>query len=284
MFYNIFMSLAKERKPVSPKARRSKVGLALGDGGPRGLAHIGVIKALEENDIPVDFISGSSAGALIGGLYASNKDIKKIEKIFLETSWQEAVRLLDISFKNGLIRGDKITDFLKTHLGKSKKIESCAVPFSAVATDLKTGKTVVLNKGDLADAIRASISVPMIFNPCLLNDKFLIDGGVSMPVPVDPARAMGADNVIAVNLYGHYSPDKNKKDGALQIALNSYILISHHLAKFNVSKADTVIVPKLENITILNINRFFNGGKIIRAGYEAALEKITEIKKIITKN
>ena len=146
------------------KSKRPKIGLALGSGGSRGLAHIGVIKALEENNIPIDFIAGSSIGAMAGGFYAAGLSIKKMEEISLETNWRRMFSLVDPHLKQGLISGEKVKTFIEGYVD-GKKIEDCKIPFVAVATDLKTGEIVILNKGEMAQAIRASISIPLVFKP-----------------------------------------------------------------------------------------------------------------------
>ena len=129
--------------------KRPKIGLALGSGGSRGLAHIGVIKALEENNIPIDFIAGSSIGAMIGGFYAARLDIKEIEEIALSINWRRIFSILfDPHLKQGLIGGEKLKTFIKNYIN-GKKFEDCKIPFAAVATDLKTGEIVILNKGEI---------------------------------------------------------------------------------------------------------------------------------------
>jgi NTE family protein len=161
-----------------------KIGLALGCGGARGLAHIGVIKTLVKNNIPIDYIAGSSIGALIGSLYAATLDILQVEKWFLELTYKDLIKvLLDPSLHSGLIKGEKFINFLQSKIGV-RKIEELKIPFRAVATDLFTGKAVVFKKGDLGLAIRSSCAVPFLFSPVISGDKCLVDGGISMPVPV----------------------------------------------------------------------------------------------------
>ena len=248
--------------------KRPTIGLALGSGGSRGLAHIGVIKVLEENNIPIDYIAGSSIGALVGGFYAAGLSVKEIEEIALQTDWRRMFSLVDPHLSQGLIGGEKVKAFIESHVD-GKRIEDCKIPFIAVATDLKTGDVVAFDAGLMAPAIRASISVPMVFKPEEIDGRMLADGGLSAPVPVEIARSMGADIVIAVNLDKHYCAEK-WNPGLYNIAEASLSILRHHLARSNVMGADIVI-----NIDMGKMYWYqFVGGKDHIAGGEAAAEKI----------
>jgi len=175
--------------------RSKKIGLALGSGSARGLAHIGVIKALDEAGIRVDYIAGTSAGAVVGAVYASGR-INSLENVVLQLDWKKIVYFFDVVFpKSGLIDGNKITDFIRNHVDE-KNIEDLPLPFCAVSTDLATGNEVAIQEGDLIEAVRASISIPGIFTPVKKNDITLVDGGLVNPVPVSVVREMGAGFVI----------------------------------------------------------------------------------------
>jgi len=259
------------------KSKRPKIGLALGSGGSRGLAHIGVIKALEENNIPIDFIAGSSIGAMAGGFYAAGLSIKKMEEISLETNWRRMFSLVDPHLKQGLISGEKVKTFIEGYVD-GKKIEDCKIPFVAVATDLKTGEIVILNKGEMAQAIRASISIPLVFKPVEIDGKTLADGGLSAPVPVEIVRGMGADIIIAINLDKHYH-DEEWKPGWYDIANGSLNILRHHLALSNVASADMVI-----NIDVGKNNywyQFINGQDKILTGEKATKEILPRLQEII---
>lgn len=178
---------------------QQKIGLALGSGSARGLAHIGVIHALEEAGIKIDFVSGTSVGALIGSVYASGK-LDAFERVSSDFDWKKIAYFFDIVFpKSGLIDGNKVEDFVREYV-HSKTIEDLPIPFQAVASDINTGEEVILDKGDVIKAVRASISVPGIFTPVRKNGHVLVDGGLVNPVPVSTARSMGAEFVIAVDL------------------------------------------------------------------------------------
>lgn len=178
-----------------------KIGLALGSGSARGLAHVGVIMALEAYNIPIDIIAGTSIGSVIGGLYASGATIRQLEEVALSIKKSKTLFLIDPVFPHsGLISGDRIEKMLNQFGIKDKTFDDLKIPFAAVATDVESGAEVILNQGKVIDAIRASISIPGIFTPVKYQDYYLVDGGVVDPVPVDVVKMMGADIIIAVNL------------------------------------------------------------------------------------
>ncbi len=186
------------------------ISLVLGSGGARGLAHIGVIRYLEANGYEIKSISGSSAGALIGGVYAAGK-LDEFEEWVRAITKLDMVRLLDISWSGGgFFRGDKFINAL-TNLVGHQQIEDLSVKYTAVAADIKNEKEVWLNSGDLFEAIRASISLPLFFTPFDRNGMKLIDGGVLNPVPIAPTFGDATDLTIAVNLGGKVDPHLNPK-------------------------------------------------------------------------
>ncbi|MEN9231745.1 MAG: patatin family protein [Thermostichus sp. DG02_5_bins_236] len=181
-----------------------KLGLALGSGGARGWAHIGVIRALERAEIPIDYIAGASIGAFVGAIYAAG-ELDELEEFVRDLNWKMILSLFDVVFPTcGLLDGNKIYDLLTEHL-QELCIEEAGIPFCCVATDLITGKEVQLRSGKMADAVRASISIPGIFTPLQYEGRYLGDGGIVNPVPVQVVREMGADIVIGVNL-NHVDP------------------------------------------------------------------------------
>lgn len=193
------------------KAPSRKVGLALGSGSARGWSHIGVIRALAEAGVQVDYIAGTSIGAMVGAVYASG-GIDDLEEVVLQLDWKKIAYLSDVVFpKSGLIDGKKISGFIQNHV-KKINIEDLSLPFCAVSTDLSSGNEVAIKKGNIIEAVRASIAVPGIFTPAKKNGTFLVDGGLINPVPVSVVREMGADIVIAVdlnhNIIGNTGPGK----------------------------------------------------------------------------
>lgn len=261
----------------TPK-HRPTIGLALGSGGIRGIAHIGVIKVLEKAGIPIDYIAGSSIGAMIGGLYALHKDIKIVETIALSVDWQTSISLIDPSIRQGLVKGAKLEQFLRDQVG-FVAIEKLRIPLKIIATDLATGQMVGLDKGDLIEAIRASISVPLVFKPVSYRGWTLADGGLSMPVPVEIARQMGADIVIAVNIEGDlFDYRRSLRPGLAAIALTSIDALRYHLAEQETNTADIAITVHsrggklIEEVT-------WDAKKLISAGEryaKAALPTILE--------
>jgi NTE family protein len=185
----------------SSKSRKRKlvIGLALGSGAARGLAHIGVIRAIEEAGLKVDVIAGTSIGALIGAVYASGQ-LDLLEQAFQQFDWKTIGSYFDPVFpRSGLIKGKKIAGFVREYLSV-RTFAELPIPFRAVATDVRNGEEVVLGSGDLLEAIRASISIPGILTPVHHDSRILVDGGLVDPVPVSVARELGADVVIAVDL------------------------------------------------------------------------------------
>lgn len=189
---------------------RPKIGLALGSGSARGLAHLGVIRALSDAGIEVDCIAGTSIGALIGAIHAAGK-WEELEFTFKAFDWRKTLSFFDVVLpKSGLIDGARVANMVRAHI-HAEAIEALPIPFAAVATDLTSGEEVILDRGDVIEAVRASISVPGIFTPQRGNGRILVDGGLSNPVPVSVARALGADIVIAVDLNNEIVAGKNLK-------------------------------------------------------------------------
>jgi NTE family protein len=189
---------------------RPKVGLALGSGSARGLAHLGVIRALAEAGIEVDYIAGTSMGALIGAICAAGK-LDELEVVFRSFDWKKTLSFFDVVLpKSGLIDGAKVSELVRNHI-HADTIEMLPKPFAAMATDIVSGEEVIIRSGDVIEAVRASISVPGIFTPVRSNGSILVDGGLTNPVPVSAVRAMGADLVIAVDLNYEIISGKNLK-------------------------------------------------------------------------
>lgn len=186
--------------PYLSVQKKPKIGLALGAGAARGLAHIGVLKALDREGIRIDSIAGTSIGAVIGAIYSSGIGPDEIEEIALNMDKTKTLTLFAPTIPySGLIDGSRITRFIESIIGR-QNISDLNIPFAAVATDVMTGEEIVLTKGSLLDALRASASIPGMFTPAKHGERFLVDGGLVNPVPVSVAIGMGADIVIAVNV------------------------------------------------------------------------------------
>ena len=264
---------------IMAKSKQPKIGLALGSGGPKGLSHIGIIKVLEKNNIPIDFIAGVSIGSVVGGFYAYTKNIEKIEEIALSNNWRHTLSLFfDPSLSQGLINGRKIKIFIENIIGKIH-FKDLKIPFSVVTTDIKTGKAVIMDKGEVATAIRASSSIPLIFKPVKLGNSLLVDGGLSIPVPAGAVRGMGADIVIAVNLDADYFSDiQDSNFGFYRIANNSIKLLRYNLSSSNIRDADIIINPKVGKV---GWNKFIDSKSVILAGEEAMQLSILQLKELI---
>ena len=207
--------LKKEKDQIVPP----KIGLALGSGSARGWAHIGVVHALAEAGIHIDYIAGTSIGSVVGAVYASG-NIDTLEKVVLQLDWKQIVYFFDVVLpKSGLIDGKKLSAFVRSYVDGIKNIEDLPIPLCAVSTNLATGDEVIIQSGDIIDAVRASISVPGIFTPVKKNGAFLVDGGLVNPVPVSVARQMGADFVIAVDLNHGIAVDKGFRQTAPPISM-----------------------------------------------------------------
>lgn len=181
--------------------RKKKAALVLSSGAARGLAHIGVIKALKEENARIDLIVGTSMGALIGACYAKNKDISEFEELVLKIDWKRLLQLADFSLafvSGGFIHGQKVTKLLRTIIGDIT-FADLEIPLAVIATDANTGEEIIIRDGSVAEAVRASISMPVIFVPVRLKNRFLIDGGIVNPLPIDVAKEMGAGFVISSN-------------------------------------------------------------------------------------
>ena len=180
------------------KPRRPKIGLALGAGGARGWAHIGAIRALNEQGILPDIVCGTSMGSLVGAAYAAG-ELDRLEDWALSLGWRDVFGLMDFTLHGGLIRGKKLFEFMRARFGL-QDIAALPLPYGAVATELATGREVWLREGHVLDAVRASIAIPGVFAPVLRDGELLVDGALVNPVPVSMCRVLGADLVIAVDL------------------------------------------------------------------------------------
>ncbi len=262
-----------------------KIGLALGSGAAKGLAHIGVIKALEKHQIPIDFIAGSSMGALMGAHYAVFKDTNRLENMIFDFNRREGFKLFDPTLTGGLIKGKKFERFI-TQMLEAAKFEDVQIPFAAVATDFHTAESVIFTKGNLPKAIRASTSVPPFFQPIFYQDTLLADGGLSNPVPVDTVREMGAEIVIAVNLDTVYAGEIIPTPPALaRIPMHSVNILRHNISLQSVKTADIICSPHGEyQIGLIGWEYFFNTEKaqsVIKAGEEAMEEQIEKLQELI---
>jgi len=176
-----------------------KVGLALGSGSARGWAHIGAIKAIEEAGIPIHYVAGTSIGAFVGAVYATGH-LASLKEFALQMDWKKVVSYFDVVFpRSGLMDGKKVHELFSIH-SDARTFDDFKIPVKMIATDLNSGDKIIIDSGNIIESIRASVSVPGVFTPVFLNDRWLVDGGLVDPVPVKVVREMGADVVIAIDL------------------------------------------------------------------------------------
>jgi NTE family protein len=253
--------------------KRPRIGLALGSGGARGFAHLGVINILEQNNIPVDLIAGSSMGALVGSLYAAGIDIERLYK--MATAFKRKYYLDFTVPKMGFIAGNRVKNLIKV-LTKNKKIEDLNIPLAVVATDLQEGKKVVFKNGPVSDAVRASISIPGIFVPVKMNGLLLVDGGVVDRIPVSVVKEMGADIVIAVDV----SPVKknDQMTTIFDVIMQSLDIMQDELVHHRKIASDIMIRPHVEQYSS---RAFTNIEEIIQIGEEEAKKYVDHIHKRI---
>jgi len=302
--------------PLETPIRRLKIGLALSGGGARGLAQIGVLKVLEREKIPIDCIAGTSMGGILGGLYAAGYSTEELEKIAKETNWNDLLTdtpprlslfLSQREEKEGslfqfrlnglkpyiptaLTSGQKLTN-LFTNLAMRADLTSewfkkpyssfdnLKIPFRAVTTDLVTGERVVLNSGDLALTLRATMTIPLAFSPVEMGDKLLVDGGLVEPIPVQVAKDMGADVVIAVNTVSTLLP-ADKINNPFDVANQATSIMSLPALEEELKIADLVITPDLSGFSSMD---FGKASELITRGEKSAEDLILKIKKTISK-
>jgi NTE family protein len=255
------------------RSLRPKIGLALGSGSARGFAHIGVLKVLKEENIPIDFIAGSSIGALVGTLYGASSDMDRLYRI--GKLFKRKYYIDFVVPKMGLIGGQRIKEFVKL-MTFGKKLEELHIPVAVVATELSTGEKVVFTEGDIHQAVRASISIPGIFVPEKIEGKLYVDGALVERVPVSVARELGADIIIGVDVavIKRNQPIVSIYD----VIMQSIDIIQTEGFRHHEMKSDCMLRPKVNQF---NARTFTQLEEIIQAGEEEAKEHIQEIKALI---
>jgi NTE family protein len=269
---------------ITPK---KKVGLALSGGAARGLAHVGVLQVLQKEGIPIDMIAGTSSGAVIGAAYAWSQDTTRMIRDALDANWKKMAPLIDPSLpRSGFIKGKKVRDLISTYVGGEVDFKDLKIPFACVTTDIDTGEEVVIDSGSVPDALRATISIPGVFTIVKHKGRFVVDGGLTTPVPVEVVRRMGADFIIAVNV----TPDvtgrmgkayrqrveTHKAPNIFQVMMQSIYITTYAVAQHALENADIVIEPDLAQIGAGDFNKV---PEMIIRGREAAQKAIPEIKR-----
>jgi NTE family protein len=260
---------------VQPPPKPAKIALVLGAGSLKGFAHIGVIKILESNKIPIHMIVGTSAGSAVGSLYAYGMDAFSLQKLSFSVQKDDIVDLLYIP-SNGFIKGEKLEEFINKSVNHTP-MEKFKIPFYAVATDLEKGQEMIFGKGNAGTAVRASCSIPGIFRAVRISDRIYVDGGVVSPVAVEAAKRLGADVVIAVDISS--AVDHTQPEGTIDTILQSINIMYSRLSSSQLSKADVVIKPKVSHIGSAD---FSKRHEAILEGEKAAIEALPQITAIIT--
>jgi len=232
------------------RKKNIKVGLALGSGSARGWAHIGAIEAIEEAGVPIHYVAGTSIGAFVGAVYATG-DLDSLKQFALQMDWKKVLSYFDVVFpRSGLMDGKKVHDLFSLHT-EARTFDDFKIPVKMIATDLNSGDKIIIDSGNIIESIRASVSVPGVFTPVHLNDKWLVDGGLVDPVPVKVVREMGADIVIAIDLNSGLAskkPLKKSKEKIKQIQKERNEFITRIAAQY--SSAEKAVKSQ--------INRWFS--------------------------
>ena len=290
----------------TPK-KRPKIGLVLSGGGARGFAHVGVIKVLEENQIPVDYVAGASMGALVGALYATGRTPAEMEKLIGTLDWDKLLRgkpaFDELTYRrkqdrrnlpgaitlggkgaalklpNSLNPGHEIglvLDRLMLPYGNNTDFDNLPIPFRAVATDLVSAETVVLESGSLAQALRATMAIPGVFAPVELNGRILADGGILNNIPTDVAKEMGADIVLVVNIETQLG-DRSSLQDLVSILGQTFYVATVENSRRSLRQADIIVAPDLKNYSTFD---FGAGSEIVKLGYEGAEQKVSLLKSL----
>ena len=290
--------MTQQPESITHKSTRPRIGLALGGGGMRGLPHIGIIKVLEREQIPIDVIAGTSMGAIIGGAYACGGDIGNIELAAAEMSKvSHMIRLIDLTPGgwNSMISGNRFHTFLDERIGRQIHFEDLDIPFAATAVDLYSGKEVILQDGSVVDAMRASMSVPSVFAPVEQDGRLLVDGGTLNNLPVDLAYKLGADKVIAVDVMPSFAENKVGEPPAVEpfellrfplpiaeTVWHSFLIVFSSLTEHKLRECppDVLIRPDVPK-TISLFTGFEKLDELIAIGEAAAEAALPAIRKLL---
>ncbi len=261
--------------PSAVVKRPPKIGLALGGGAARGFAHVGVIAALEEAGIKVDLVTGTSAGSLVGAIYASGRNAAQLQEIALKMEEAEITDWTLPFFNRGILRGEALSNYINRQVN-NKLIESLPMPLGIVATDLKNGQGVLFVQGDTGRAVRASSAVPSVFTPVKIGEREFVDGGLVAPVPVKYAKLMGADLIIAVDISA--APEGNAFDGTVAVLLQTFAIMGKSINEYALQGADIVVRPELVGV---KSGDFTAKRRAIDAGKLAMQRLIPQLKAAI---
>ncbi|WP_323144214.1 patatin-like phospholipase family protein [Massilia phyllosphaerae] len=257
-----------------PVMRHVKIGLALGGGAARGFAHIGVIKALEAQGIVPDIVVGTSAGSVVGAMYAAGYNGFQLQKMALEMD-EASISDWAIPFFSkapGVLKGEALQSYVNKTV-RNQPIEKLKIPFGAVATDLKTGQPILFRRGNTGMAVRASSSVPSVFQPVSIGGRTYVDGGLVAPVPVRFAKEMSAEFIIAVNISS--ATEAQATASSVDVLMQTFTIMGQRINQLELKDADIVITPSLGTMGSAD----FNGRNLaVLAGEQAAAAVMPQIK------
>lgn len=257
-----------------PPPKPVKIALVLGAGASKGFAHVGVLKILETNKIPIHLIVGTSVGSVVGSLYAYGLNAFDLQRLSFAIEQKDIV---DLTIpENGFIKGEKLEEFVNKTV-KHTPLEKLKIPFYAVTTEILNGQEIAFGRGNTGQAIRASCAIPGVFRPVKIGDKVYVDGGVVSPVAVGAARRLGADLVIAVDISA--SAERTPPANTIETLLQSIDIMYSKLAAIQLSQADIVIRPKVGHIGAAD---FSKRHEAILEGEKAAAEALPKIIEILT--
>lgn len=248
--------------------KEQKIGLALGGGAVLGAAHIGVLRAIEEMGIEIDFIAGTSIGALVAGLYAFGLDSYDIEKIALDLNWLD---ISGLSFSTmGLLSNRRMGDLIRNNIG-DVSLENAKIPVAMITADIETMEKLILTRGKVGTAAMASTCIPGIFTPVELNGRLLVDGGIAENVPISPLIDMGAEIIIGVDLHSEH---RNKRpNNLIEVLLRTFSFTSSMVTSYQTRAADIMINPNLSEFNVVDINQT---PALINKGYNEAKRILKE--------
>lgn len=261
---------------IIPGIDRPKIGLVLGGGAARGFAHIGVIRTLEQEKIPIDIIVGTSVGSLVGAIYADKVNSFELEWEGFSLEKEDIFDFSILRAKTGVVKGDRLENFINKHVS-SRNIEDLKIPLVVVAVDLKTGKEVLLDKGSVAKAVRASSSIPGVFEPLEYQGHLLVDGGVIGNIAPEVARKYGADIIVTVDIGKNVT--NNDIDNVIDITLQAINIMGNKIDSFKHKDSDILIQPEVGDIGMMD---FSEKKKCMLAGIEATRKKVGELNRLIS--
>ncbi|NWF76741.1 MAG: patatin-like phospholipase family protein [Nitrospirae bacterium] len=274
IFISFIFSCAP-KEVIQPPPKPAKIAVVLGAGASKGFAHIGVLKVLESNKVPIHMIVGTSAGSFVGALYAYGFSAFELQKLSFSIQKDD---VFDLTLPdNGFIKGEKLEAYIN-HILRDTTMERLRIPFYAVATDIQSGKEVVFGSGNTGTAVRASCSIPGIFRPPVISGRMYVDGGVVSPVAVEAARRLGADIVIAVDISGDVT--SSAPSGTIETILQSINIMYSKLSAIQLAKADVVIQPKVGYIGSAD---FSKRHEAVLEGEKAALKALPKLQEILNK-